>query len=95
MLAHGHVGPQGKGLEYHSQIPLFHGNHVSLAGVDLVVEADDAAGRLNKAAHDSEKGSFAAAGWSQDGDKLRIPDIQVNFLEGLGFVEGFCDLLYM
>ena len=51
--------------------------------------------RLDKAAYDPKQSGFAAAGRSQDGDKFRIFDIQVNFLEGLGFVEAFCDLLYM
>lgn len=95
MLAHRHMGPQGKGLEYHSQIPLLYGNHVSLTGVNLIIQADDAAGRLDKTAYDPKQSGLAAAGRSQDGDKFRIFDIQVNFLEGLGFVEAFCDLLYM
>lgn len=95
MLTNCHMGPQGEGLEYHSQIPLFYGHHMSLAGVNLIIQADNAAGRLDKAAYDPKQSGFAAAGRSQDGDKFRILDIQVNFLEGLGFVEAFCDLLYM
>lgn len=95
MLTNCHMGPQGEGLEYHSQIPPFYGHHMSLAGVNLIIQADNAAGRLDKTAYDSKQSGLAAAGRSQDGDKFRIFDIQVNFLEGLGFVEAFCDLLYM
>ena len=37
MLAHCHVGPKGKGLEDHSKIPLLHGNHMTVPGINLIV----------------------------------------------------------
>lgn len=95
MLADRHVRPQGKGLEYHAQIPLFYGNHMALAGINLIVEADNAGSRFNETAYNAQKRGLAAAGGAQDGDKLAVLDVQVNFLECLGFVEAFCYLLYM
>ena len=37
MLAHRHVGPEGEGLEDHAQIPLLHGNHMTVPGINLIV----------------------------------------------------------
>ena len=95
MLTHGHVRPKGKGLKYHSQISLLHRNHMSFSGINLVIQPHNTAGWFNEASYDPQQSGFAAAGGAKDGDKLGILDFQVNFLEGLGFVETFCYLLYM
>lgn len=94
MLAHCHVRPEGKGLEHHSQIPLLHGDHMALPGVNLIIQPNNTAGWFNKASYYPKQGSLAAAGGAKYCNKLRILYIQVNFLEHLGFAEAFCYLLY-
>ena len=95
MLTYRDMRPQSKRLKYHSQIPFFYRNHVSLSRIDLIVKAYNTACRLYKASNNTKKGSFSTARWTQNSNKFRISDIQINFLEGLGFAEGFCNLLYM
>ena len=95
MLTNRHVRPKGKGLKYHSQISLLHRNHMSFSGINLVIQPHNTAGWLNKTSYNPQQRRLSAARWTQNGDKLRILNIQVNFLEGLGFVETFCYLLYM
>ena len=68
---------------------------MAFAGVDLVIQAYNAGGGFDKSAYDPQQRCLAAAGGAQNGDEFAVLDIQVNFLEGLGFVEAFCYLLYM
>ena len=45
--------------------------------------------RLGKAADNAQGRRLPAAGGAQEGDKLLVPDIQVNSLEDLGILKGF------
>ena len=58
---------------------------LALIGRDVVqtlaVEQDVALGRRFKATDDAERGSLAAAGGAQQGNKFTVTDIQIDALE--------------
>lgn len=87
-----HMGPQGKRLENHAQIPFLHGHHGPLSGIDLLIQTDNAAGGLQEAADDPQQGGFPAAGKPQDGDEFSCLDFQADVFKRLCLPEPLIDV---
>ena len=76
-------------LEYRVDVSLVRWNTVDL----FAVEVDIAGGRFNKTSDNSQSCCLATTGWTQEGHKLLIVDVQVDSLENPLTVKFHDDVL--
>ena len=95
ILIHGHIGPQGVVLEQEAHLALV-GRHVDAhitVENHLVADGDFSAGGGLQAGDHPQRGSFAAAGWAQQGDESVVFNGQVQVLDGIEFAPTLGNVL--
>ena len=90
--AHGHVRPEGVGLEHQVQSPLAGLGIIGQVRVDHfhAVDGHDAALGLFQARHHAQGGGLAAAGGSQQGHEVAILDHQVDVAQNMVVAVKLC-----
>ena len=78
VLVDRHMGVQGVGLEDHGDVAVL-GSHIVH---DLAVDKELALADLFQAGHHAQSGGLAAAGGTNQNNKLLIGDVQVELLDG-------------
>ena len=85
VLIHRHVGPQGIVLEQEAHLPLVGGDVDAQAAVKhhLVANGDAPAGGGFQTGNHPQRGGFAAAGGTQQGDECVIFNDQIQVVHGI------------
>jgi hypothetical protein len=80
VLAHGHVRPQGVGLEHHADVPLVRAEVELLRRVEHVAVAEGDAPLVGclQAGHAAQRGGLAAAARAEQDEELALLDLEVQ-----------------
>ncbi len=88
ILGDRHMRPERIILEDDTDLPLFRWHVTVNMGNAAVSNMDFAAVNVFKTCNHPQKRCLAAAGWSENGNKLAVLHIKRHFRQGLKFIEG-------
>ena len=89
VIKDGHMGPDGVGLEDHADVPFFRGDKHLFGADHLLPNGDFPLGGPFKPGNHPQHGGFAAAGGTQEGDKLPLPELLCKIPQDNGIPEAF------